>query len=145
MSDDRFAAVCCPKHGLVVMDKSEYERQMNRSSAVWKCPQFETDPVGVCGRPAEFSDSFWEEQGGGYHPEDEPQSCPVCGSDMEWEECCDCGGLGGYHDCGEDTCCCLDKEEPTHDCTQCNGAGGYLECRSLPHSEEQLKAYRESK
>lgn len=27
------------------------------------------------------------------------------------ETCWICGGAGGHHDCGEDTCCCLDGDD----------------------------------
>lgn len=42
--------------------------------------------------------------------------------------CCHaCHGEGGYHDCGEDACCCLDPEDPNSDdwvwCDECGGAG----------------------
>lgn len=70
MTPDCYAAVVCPVHGLVVMDQHEYNRQMRLPSAQWRCPNavalmMETDPPGMCGRPAEFSDRFWEEEGGG--------------------------------------------------------------------------------
>lgn len=45
-----------------------------------------------------------------------------------WQDCWQCGGEGGFHDCGEDCCPCLDKEEPTRDCDICRGEGGYLIC-----------------
>jgi hypothetical protein len=38
-------------------------------------------------------------------------------------ECCwSCHGEGYYHDCGEDTCCCLNPEED--DCFPCEECGG---------------------
>jgi hypothetical protein len=73
------------------------------------------------------------------------QACPICGADMEWETCWQCYGEGGFHDCGEDTCCCLDKEEITEDCEECDGDGGWLACSALPHTEEQMAAYRAAK
>ena len=43
------------------------------------------------------------------------------------ETCWSCGGAGGRHDCGEDTCCCLnaddDEGESWQDCDVCGGAG----------------------
>lgn len=68
--------------------------------------------------------------------------CPICGAMMEWVDCWHCHGEGGFHDCGEDCCCCLDKEEITIDCEECKGEGGYLECISLPHTDEQMSAWR---
>lgn len=42
-----------------------------------------------------------------------------------WRECWDCGGEGvTYHDCGEDTCCCLDPQ-PNVRCETCEGARGW--------------------
>jgi hypothetical protein len=39
--------------------------------------------------------------------------------------CWECGGDGGFHDCGDDTCCCL---EPTDvECESCGGTGEVLE------------------
>ena len=40
-----------------------------------------------------------------------------------WNTCWECDGEGGYHDCMEDCCCCLDKEEITHVCGHCKGEG----------------------
>jgi hypothetical protein len=61
---------------------------------------------------------------------------------MDREPCWECHGEGGYHDCGEDCCCCLDKEEITHLCQTCDGEGEYMQCVNLPHSETQMAAYR---
>lgn len=54
---------------------------------------------------------------------------------MEWYSCWQCLGAGGFHDCGEDCCPCLDKEEITEDCDECNGKGRYLQCSASPHTE----------
>ena len=76
---------------------------------------------------------------------DEPQACPICGSDMTWESCWQCGGEGGFHDCGEDCCCCEDPENDLNEpCEECKGQGGYLQCASLPHSQEQMDANRQT-
>lgn len=41
--------------------------------------------------------------------------------------CARCDGLGGYHDCGEDVCCCANPEdEDSPDwvtCERCDGLG----------------------
>lgn len=42
-----------------------------------------------------------------------------------WAPCWQCGGAGGFHDCGEDTCCCLDKGDLNEVCDECNGRGGF--------------------
>lgn len=43
----------------------------------------------------------------------------------EDDTCQRCGGEGGYHDCGEDTCCCEDPDglEDWVTCEDCNGTG----------------------
>lgn len=42
-----------------------------------------------------------------------------------WRECWDCGGEGvTHHDCGEDTCCCLNPVDNVR-CETCNGDGGW--------------------
>jgi hypothetical protein len=69
--------------------------------------------------------------------------CPICGADTESEQCWQCQGEGGFHDCGEDCCICLDKEEITEQCTECEGRGFYFICTRLPHTEEQVAAWRE--
>ncbi len=80
----------------------------------------------------------------GGHPDDEPQEtlCKVCGNVMDRVQCWHCQGEGGFHDCGEDCCPCLNKEEITVDCEECNGEGYYWECISVPHTEQQMEAYR---
>jgi len=70
-------------------------------------------------------------------PSDNPQHvggmvCQVCGLDPEDaaiedycgepETCWHCGGDGGHHDCGEDTCCCADPEINVP-CNVCGGTG----------------------
>lgn len=48
---------------------------------------------------------------GFYGPEDDEDECEYC------------GGTGfSHHDCGEDTCCCLDPE-PNRRCEACGGTG----------------------
>jgi hypothetical protein len=47
------------------------------------------------------------------------------GDDLD--TCQECDGAGGYHDCGEDSCCCADPGgDEDHDwfiCAECNGTG----------------------
>jgi hypothetical protein len=38
-------------------------------------------------------------------------------------DCWHCFGEGGFHDCGEDTCCCADPDEITEPCPECGGSG----------------------
>ena len=56
--------------------------------------------------------------------------CPVCDCcSLAGESCEQCGGDGVYgHDCGEDTCCCLDPEDNVI-CDACYGKGFWLICR----------------
>ena len=65
----------------------------------------------------------------------EPGFCPICASEMEWIDCDQC-------DDGE----CCDEDPINGDefwpCVSCNGNGGYLQCSRLPHSDEQMAAYR---
>ena len=49
-------------------------------------------------------------------------------TDDDWDDgaevCDDCSGYGYYHDCGEDTCCCLDPDEDDlFVCDSCGGSG----------------------
>jgi hypothetical protein len=75
---------------------------------------------------------------------DDFERCPKCGStEVHRQECWNCGGEGGFHDCGEDCCCCLDKEEITVDCNICKGNGSYLICEKcirLAKADERRNA-----
>jgi hypothetical protein len=44
-----------------------------------------------------------------------------------WIECGNCVGGFGEHDCGEDTCCCVNPRDNVP-CSICCGAGGWLLC-----------------
>jgi len=55
--------------------------------------------------------------------------CKKCGSQVDWKECWNCDEGYTHHDCGEDTCCCLDPE-PNVKCDICNGEGGWWTCIS---------------
>lgn len=48
-----------------------------------------------------------------------------CGCSV-WVDCWKCGGSGNmFHDCGEDTCCCLDPVDNVR-CDICDGEGGWF-------------------
>lgn len=61
--------------------------------------------------------------------DDDPHgpACPLCGAEMWRERCWYCHGEGGWHDCGEDCCCCLHPDTNIA-CPECGGEGGYWEC-----------------
>lgn len=56
-------------------------------------------------------------------------ACPKCGSSMMWEDCDQCDEGYSHHDCGEDTCCCLDPYDNVT-CDTCGGTGGIYVCVS---------------
>jgi hypothetical protein len=53
----------------------------------------------------------------------EHRYCKIHECNLYGRDCEDCSGEGGYHDCGEDCCCCLDPEEPNARCSHCRGTG----------------------
>jgi len=69
-------------------------------------------------------------------PEPPAKTCDVCCCELEWVDCYHCGGEGyadEFHDCGEDTCCCLHPEPG--ECPECHGEGGCLQCPNAEHHE----------
>lgn len=71
--------------------------------------------------------------------EDEFEMCAVCDCMLEIESCWECLGAGGWHECGEDTCCCL-HPEINELCQTCEGSGRYLVCPNvMNHSREAKK------
>ena len=59
--------------------------------------------------------------------------CTECGMETTSTECWKCHGEGGWHDCGEDSCCCEDPELIDTECDECHGEGYYAECPNVPH------------
>lgn len=58
--------------------------------------------------------------------------CARCGSSVTADDCETCGGEGlDGHDCGEDSCCCID-DGPNLDCSVCEGVGVFQVCLSSP-------------
>lgn len=54
--------------------------------------------------------------------------CQKCRSQKMWEDCYSCDEDGMVdHDCGDDTCCCLEPW-PNVRCDICNGQGGWYRC-----------------
>ncbi len=64
--------------------------------------------------------------------------CPICGAPMEWQDCPAYCNEGYTHDIDADGQHC---GEP-YRCGECNGTGGYLECTAVPHTDEQMRAWR---
>lgn len=61
-----------------------------------------------------------------------PETCKVCGSDLEWVDCWKCLGEGCIDESDIDP---LEGDE-FYPCDECHGEGGYLECPALPHEKE---------
>jgi len=45
-------------------------------------------------------------------------------NNKEWVDCYNCEEGASHHECGEDTCVCLDPQ-PNVKCNVCNGTGGW--------------------
>ncbi len=54
-----------------------------------------------------------------FDPSDFDDDDPVDDGDSCWH----CLGEGGFHECGEDCCCCADPDEITETCPECGGTG----------------------
>lgn len=71
--------------------------------------------------------------------------CERCGGATEMVDCDECAGEGvSHHDCGEDTCVCLDKSDNV-ECAICEGAGFWNRCiksieRCLEDAEDAERA-----
>lgn len=73
-------------------------------------------------------------------PGDEPvfPRCPLCSAEMGRVSCWHCHGEGGFHDCGEDCCCCLHPDlDLNRPCEECRGRGAYWECPNVPHEAKE--------
>lgn len=68
---------------------------------------------------------IYEEGEGGEQGE---PTCAACGAEMGHVHCerCDGDGVTG-HDCGEDSCPCVDPEDNLR-CDVCDGEGGWWRC-----------------
>ncbi len=54
--------------------------------------------------------------------------CETHASEKLWRDCWNCDKDGFEdHDCGEDTCCCLNPQ-PNVRCDVCFGKGGWYQC-----------------
>jgi hypothetical protein len=59
---------------------------------------------------------------------DQPETIYDDGDPDDDECCAECDGEGGYHECGEDSCCCLyhdgeDEDDYWITCPSCHGTG----------------------
>ena len=63
--------------------------------------------------------------------------CTRCGGELTWCDCYECDADGYVdHDCGDDTCCCLNPE-PNVTCDICDGRRGWLQCYGcFPYEED---------
>ena len=64
--------------------------------------------------------------------------CPLCGEQMEPEECTVCGGEGYFDNYEEDPVNLLPGDE-YEECFECEGRGFYLVCPNAPHKESEEK------
>jgi hypothetical protein len=62
-------------------------------------------------------------------PYGEDSACKYCGGSVDWHDCENCEDGYTDHDCGEDTCCCLNPENNVT-CDVCDGEGGWYVCLS---------------
>lgn len=69
-------------------------------------------------------------------PWGEEPRCKKCHSDVYWVDCPNCEDGYSSHDCGEDTCCCLDPL-PNVVCDWCNGEGGHYHCPNCDGKETE--------
>lgn len=76
------------------------------------------------------------------------QACKCC--EKAAEDCWNCGGDGySSHDCGEDSCCCLDPHDNVR-CDICRGRGYTMVClgscdENGKHVRKEREAVRETK
>ncbi len=59
-------------------------------------------------------------------PDDGP-TCPVCGGDLQWEDCCEIGCEDGFHDGYEKDPLWYDEGDFVR-CETCHGKGGWWVC-----------------
>jgi hypothetical protein len=66
---------------------------------------------------------------------------PISNKLLDWKDCWDCGGeCFTHHECGEDTCCCINPYDNVI-CTTCNGKGGweYTDSDQLEEDKDIIK------
>lgn len=60
--------------------------------------------------------------------EETDEFCPVCNCcNLNWKICSYCEDGFSHHDCGEDSCCCLEPYNNI-ECDNCKGNGGWFIC-----------------
>jgi hypothetical protein len=74
----------------------------------------------------DFTNGFWCHECCPHpYDVDADDGYPYDEEDNEEFDCGTCGGAGGWHDCGEDTCCCADPDAVDDEwvvCPECGGA-----------------------
>jgi len=69
--------------------------------------------------------------------------CKKCKGQVEWEECQDCEDGYSAHDCGEDTCCCVNQEKNV-ECQTCKRQEGWWRCYACEQKEKGVvKQYKD--
>jgi len=67
----------------------------------------------------------------------ETEFCPLCGSELEWTDCPDCGGWG-YLDAWEEDPINFSPGEEYIECGMCHGQTGWWACpNGDQHAKEQ--------
>lgn len=61
--------------------------------------------------------------------------CVECGNSTDWRECPNCDEGFVDHDCGEDTCCCLEPYLNVP-CDTCGGDSGWYGCLTCDSNKE---------
>lgn len=73
--------------------------------------------------------------------DDDFPTCIICGAPLEWEHCwkgCD----EGFFDEADYDPVNYSEGECLTPCDECHGKGGYLLCTNLPHTDEQMEAWK---
>ena len=73
-------------------------------------------------------------------PMGEEVYCNRCHADAYWVDCDNCEDGYSHHDCGEDTCCCLNPVNNV-ECDVCDGEGGWYICQGCGKYECTCEPY----
>ena len=67
---------------------------------------------------------------------DEHEFCSMCGTQLEWVQCYECGGEGDFDANDEDPVNFAPGEE-YETCQLCRGRGGWLDCPASERHEKE--------